>query len=312
MSRAAVKPASFLFRRPTRPDGAEPAKLRQRTGVDYSTEWARRYPVRLARAVVLDDMTIPLTRAIARPKVYGRDALERFDGPVIVAANHSSHLDTAILLSALPSRRRHRTVVAAAADYFFDRHWKAALSAFALGAIPMERVRVNRRSADAAAELITEGWSLIIFPEGGRSPHGWGQEFKGGAAYLAKRCGVPVVPVHLRGTRALLPKIGEPATARLRPGETEVRFGSFLHPSEEEDARRFSSRIEAAVALLADESEGDWWSARLRAGRGETPSLRGPEISSWRRAWELPQSADPSRNPRRHKAGSAATDWDEG
>ena len=71
-----------------------------------------------------------------------------------------------------------------------------------MGAIPIERARVGRRSADYAAGLIDDGWSLLIYPEGGRSPDGWGQTFRGGAAYLALRCGVPVVPVHLQAARA--------------------------------------------------------------------------------------------------------------
>ena len=49
--------------------------------------------------------------------------------------------------------------------------------------LPIDRSRVSRRSADLSAELIGDGWSLVIFPEGGRSPDGWGQEFRGGAAY---------------------------------------------------------------------------------------------------------------------------------
>ena len=137
----------------------------------------------------------------------------------------------------------------------------------------MERTKVNRRSADLAAALIDEGWSLIIFPEGGRTADGWGQEFKGGAAYLAKRCGVPVVPVHIRGTRAVLAK----SSSRFRPGSTEIRLGDALAPSEGEDARKFAARIERAVAALADEAESDWWSARRRAAAGTTPPFRGPE-----------------------------------
>jgi 1-acyl-sn-glycerol-3-phosphate acyltransferase len=162
----------------------------------------------------------------------------------------------------------------------------------------MERTKVNRRSADLAAQLIEEGWSLLIFPEGGRSLDGWGQEFKGGAAYLAKRCSVPVVPVHIRGTRAIIAK----GSARVRPGSTEVRFGDALWPAADEDARRFAARIERAVALLADEAETDWWSARQRAARGTTPPYRGPDASPWRRAWALPPSADPT--PRRAASGS--------
>ena len=302
---------NFLLRSPTRPGGVEPVPPEKGTGVDYGTAWARRYPVRLARAMVLDDLTVPAVQALARPHILGRDALERLDGPVIVTANHASHLDTAVLLAALPASRRHRTVVAAAADYFFDRQWKSVLSAFWLGAIPMERLKVNRRSAEVAAGLIEEGWSLVIFPEGGRSPDGWGQEFKGGAAYLAKRCGVPVVPVHLRGTRAVLPKSGGGLPARLRPGRVEIRFGRPLHPREGEDARRFSARLESAVAVLADEAETDWWSARLRASRDETPAIRGPDTSPWRRTWALAESADPARRRRRRVSGhDGRTDWE--
>ncbi|MGH9300241.1 MAG: lysophospholipid acyltransferase family protein, partial [Acidimicrobiales bacterium] len=238
--------ASFLARPPDRPQGASPRALEHRTGVSYETAWARRYPVRLVRAMVLDNLTIPLVRVVASPKVLGRHHLEPIEGPVIVVANHASHLDASILLAALPEQRRHQSVVAAAADYFFDRHWKAAISAFGLGAIPMERVKVNRKSADAAAALVEAGWSLLIFPEGGRSPDGWGQEFKGGAAYLSKRCRVPVVPAHIRGTRSVLPKGGDGVRARLRPATTEVRFGRAMSAGEGEDARRFSGRIETA------------------------------------------------------------------
>jgi len=295
----------FLLTKPTRPVGVEPLPLERRLGVDYDTAWARRYPVRLARAMLLDDVTWPIVRLGASPRVFGREHLEPLEGPVIVTANHASHLDTTLLLCCLPPRIRHHAVVGAAADYFFDRRWKAALWAFSLGAIPMERVRVNRRSADLAAALIEEGWSLVIFPEGGRSPDGWGQEFKGGAAYLAKRCGVPVVPVHLRGTRAIAPK----GSSQVRPGETEVRIGTPLWATEGEDARRFAARIEAAVALLADEAETDWWSARVRAASASTPPFRGPAASPWRRAWALPSSADPSARRSEQRAVREARSW---
>lgn len=297
-----VPPGRFLLRRPTRPRGAEPLPLEHALGTSYDTAWARRYPVRLARAMVLDDITRPLMRVACSPTVFGLDHLDPLELPVIIAANHASHLDTALLLSCLPARIRHHAVVAGAADYFFDRQIKATALAFVLGAIPMERTKVNRRSADLAAELITDGWSLVIFPEGGRSPDGWGQEFKGGAAYLAKRCSVPVVPVHLRGTRAVIAK----GSSRVRPGPTEVRFGDALWPENGEDARRFAARIERAVALLADEAESDWWSARRRAAAGQTPPFRGPEASPWRRAWGLPPSADAT--PRRADSGEEQDD----
>ena len=66
--------------------------------------------------------------------------------------------------------------------------YQTPVTELVIGAIPIERSKVTRRSADQAAELIDDGWSMLIFPEGGRSPDGWGQPFRGGAAYLSSRC----------------------------------------------------------------------------------------------------------------------------
>ena len=114
-----------------------------------------------------------------------------------------------------------RLVVGAAADYFFATRFTGALSALAMGAIPIDRTRVNRRSGDLAAELLEDDWSILIFPEGGRSPDGWGQPFRGGAAYLSVRTGAPVVPIHLEGTGRIMGQ----GMNRPRPGRTLVTFG---------------------------------------------------------------------------------------
>jgi 1-acyl-sn-glycerol-3-phosphate acyltransferase len=298
-----------VLRAPTWPGTVERPAPERNIGVDYDTTWSRSPAARLARAMILDNVTRPFVSLVASPTVLGAGHLEGVHGPVIFAANHSSHLDTSIVLSSLPVRFRHRTVVAAAADYFYDRRWKADLWSLALGTIPMERTRISRRSADLAAELIGKDWSLVIFPEGGRTEDGWGQEFHGGAAYLAKRCDVPVVPLHLHGVRPILPKGG----GRMRPGEVEVRFGIPLRPlgasdgaDREENARRFAARIEQAVAMLADEAETDWWSARKRAAAGATPDLRGPEAAPWRRAWALPES---KRKRSNRSTKGAAKPW---
>jgi 1-acyl-sn-glycerol-3-phosphate acyltransferase len=189
-----------------------------------------------------------------------------------------------LVLSILPSRFRHRTLVGAGADYFFDTRWKAALWSFAIAAIPIERQRVNRRSAEEAGQLLSRGWSMVIFPEGGRTPDGWARPFRpASAGYLATRSGLPVVPIYLEGTRRILAR----GSGTLRPGSTRVCIGRPLGAEPGEDARRFSARIEAAVAALADETATDWWSARRRAAAGRTPTLGGPAIGAWRRSWAL-------------------------
>jgi 1-acyl-sn-glycerol-3-phosphate acyltransferase len=180
-----------------------------------------------------------------------------------------------------------------------------------LAAIPIERTRVNRKSADTAAKLLEDGWSLVIFPEGGRSPDGWTQPFRGGAAYLARRTGRPVIPVYLHGTRHVLPKkpddVGLPPGGsgsearqggRLRRSPIVVLFGAPMTPDEGENAHRFSDRVEAAVATLAREVQSDWWQARRSVSpaaplEGAAIAHRGPAGSAWRRAWAL--DAAPSR-----------------
>ncbi|MHB8594032.1 MAG: lysophospholipid acyltransferase family protein [Acidimicrobiales bacterium] len=280
----------FPWSTPTWPDAVERAAPQRRLGADYTTGWTRRYPARLARAMVLDNVTRPLAHLLASPQVRGAEMLTLVESPAIFVANHASHIDTPLLLSVLPVHWRHKTVVAAAADHFFDRRWKAHLWALVLNAVPIERHRVNRRSADVAAALLDDGWNLVIFPEGGRSPDGWFQPFRGGAAYLAVRSGRPVVPVHLHGTRRILAKGGRGP----RPSRTRVTFGAPLVPDAGEDARRFGARIEATLATMADESASDWWSARRRAAAGTTPSPGGPTRAPWRRAWSLPLATPPS------------------
>jgi 1-acyl-sn-glycerol-3-phosphate acyltransferase len=281
--RSTVARATFPWSAPTWPGGIERPPAKRTLGVDYETAWARRYGARLARVVVTETMTRPLVHLLAAPKVDGLDRLEQLDEPVIFAANHASHIDTPLLLSVLPDRWRHRTVVAAGADYFFDRRWKAAFFAFVINAIPIERRRVDRKSAGHAASLLNDGWSLLIFPEGGRTPDGWGQGHQPGAAWLAVRTNRTVVPIYVEGTRRVLPRHG----SRVHLATTRVSFGSPIRPDPGIDARDLAVRIEKTLEVLADEQQSDWWTARRRAAAGRTPALTGPAGAKWRRSWAL-------------------------
>lgn len=284
-----LRTISFPLRAPTTPGGVEPAPIVKRTRGDYETEWSRKWPARMARAAIIDGPMRLGVAALAAPDRRGSDRLDDTVGPVIFAANHHSHIDTPLLLTTIPEPWRHKLVVGAAADYFFRSRITGAVSALAIGAIPIERSKVGRRSADAAAALIDDGWNLLIFPEGGRSPDGWGQPFRGGAAYLAMRCGVPVVPIHVEGTGRILRK----GRSLPRPSRTSVTIGDPITPTDDENAARFAARLEATVAALADEASTDWYSARKRAHAGQTPGLTGPLTGAWRRAWAL---GDRSRN----------------
>jgi len=305
-----LRNVGFPFRAPMVPRGVEVPAEPSTLGADYDTEWARTQIARLAREAIMAGPMRLLVRGLTEPDVHGTDRLADLlprpgddDGPtpVIFAPNHHSHLDTALMVRSVPAAWRRKLVTAAAADYFFDKRWKAALSALSLNAVPVDRETTNRRSADLMAGLIGDGWSLVIYPEGGRSPDGWGQAFKGGAAYLAGRTGAPVVPVHLDGTDSIFPK----GASRPKPGRTRVTFGRPLRPTEGESTRRFNDRIATAVAELADEASTDYWSARRRAAAGTTPALTGPGTQSWRRQWQLTERKQRGiaawRNPPRRR-----------
>lgn len=286
----------FPYRRPTRPRDIDLPASESGLGPDYDTEWARRPLPTVVRGVITEGPMRLATAAISTPTILGRDRLadlERMEDPppLIFAPNHHSHLDTALVIRAVPHVWRRRLVVAAAADYFFDRHWKATLSALALNAIPIDREATGRRSADQIRELIGDGYSLVIYPEGGRSPDGWGQPFKGGAAYLTSRTGAAVVPMFIDGSGAIFGK----GMRRPRPGRTTIAFGHPIRPVGDETTRRLSARIEAATGALADEVTTDYWTARRRASSGATPPLTGPSYGSWRRDWALTERRRSSR-----------------
>jgi len=280
---AALRAAEFPLRAPTLPGGVEPLPKEQKLGAAYDTDWARSPAARLGRLALLEGAVRPLIKAVADPERRGYDRLVGLDGPAIFAANHLSHLDAGLLLTSLPEPWRHRAFAAAAADYFFDTRLKGAAAALTLNALPIDREVTGRKSSDLIRGLIDDGWSLVIYPEGGRSPDGWGQEFKGGAAYLSARTGAPVVPVFIDGSGAIFGK----GMKRPKPGKTKVVFGAPLWPVEGESTRRFNARIEAAVTVLGDEALTDYWTSRQRAARGASPKLTGPEYTGWRRQWSL-------------------------
>lgn len=243
----------------------------------FDTAWSRRDGWNTVRAVIQEGLVLPAVRWLASPRPRGLERLAAVGRPAVIAANHASHLDTAVLIEALPPVWRDRLAVGAAADYFFRDRLRGNAAALAMGAFPVERTRASVTSARLALELVEDGWNLILFPEGGRSPDGWLQELKPGAAFVAVRTGRPVVPVWMTGTEHLLPK----NATRPRRGAVDVLFGDALYPAPGEQARDLTRRLEDAMRRLATEASSDWWTAL----RSEPADLSGPAAAHWRRIW---------------------------
>ena len=249
----------------------------------FPTDWARTEAGRSARDAILLLVMKPLVWNETSPEVFGLDNLEGMRPPVMFISNHSSHLDATLILTTLPPKWRNKTATAAAKDYFFDVWWRSAFTALVYGGFPIERGG-GERATDKAKELIRDGWNLIVFPEGTRSPDGWVQRFHHGSARLAVEMDMPVVPIAIVGAYAAMPK-GRFWPMPGRP-PIRVRYGLPLHPRPDETHQALSLRMQQAIAELFDEDRTSWWEARRRAERGETPKLTGPAGPKWRRTWE--------------------------
>lgn len=269
-------------RRPLVPRSAEPW-LADPEPHEFPTAWARTPAAKAVRAGILRFGFRPLVWNETDPSVEGRDNLEAVSPPVIFVANHASHVDTPLFLCSLPKRWRERTAVAAAADYFFDVWWRAATTALVFNTFPIERSGGKRATA-TARQLVTEGWNLLVFPEGTRSKDGWVGRWRHGAARLATEYRIPVVPVAIRGTYAAMPRGRSwPRKGRL---PVSVRFGAVLWPEDGEDFGSLSRRMQLELARLWDEDATSWYASLRRVSTGETPSLGGPQAARWRRVWE--------------------------
>jgi 1-acyl-sn-glycerol-3-phosphate acyltransferase len=256
------------------------------------TRWVRSRPAAAVRDGIQVGALAPLLGVQLATTVEGRARVEEAaaSGAVVLAPNHTSHLDAPLVLTSLPTAVRRRTVTLAASDYFFDAWWRAAATALVFNAVPIDRGPSGGRDG-LPIDLLEDGYHVLVFPEGTRSHDGYGSRFRSGAGHLAVEHGVAVVPIAIDGAWRAMPR-GQAWPSFGRP-HVRVSFGHALRAEPGESANRFTRRLEAAVATLLDEQRSDWWSALRRQHTGETPDRRGPQVAPWRRRWALLEPEPP-------------------
>ncbi|HTW67122.1 MAG TPA: lysophospholipid acyltransferase family protein [Bryobacteraceae bacterium] len=170
-------------------------------------------------------------------------------GSYVFASNHLSYMDTPVVLANIPVQFRFLAKRGLFQIPLLGTHLARA------GHIPVPRddARAAVRTMTTAAQVIRErGVSLLIFPEGGRSHDGRLDEFKEGAAYIAIRAGVPLVPIALKGTREVLPF----GSGHVRAGAVTMRIGDPISTAGAQlrDRERITAELrERIVSLLEDQ-----------------------------------------------------------
>ena len=165
--------------------------------------------------------------------------------PYIIAANHTSHLDTPAIITALgkTSRKLHPL---SATDYFYNSRFKAWFFSRCLNTLPFDREDNSLQSLRVAKEVLLQGENLLVFPEGTRSISGELQPFKSGLGLLAYETSASIIPTYIAGTFKALPK----GNRFPRKSNISVVFGAPIMPNSRQDptADKMSHEIYRDIA----------------------------------------------------------------
>jgi 1-acyl-sn-glycerol-3-phosphate acyltransferase len=216
-----------------------PERVRElrKAAAELDLPWARSAPARWIRENFMRFVLNPTMDFYAARKSEGYEKLAALDQPVILVANHASHMDTPVILSALPRKLRKHTAVAAAADYFYKSKIIASLASLIFNTVPLDRKGGGglTKTASHLDKLLNDGWSLLIYPEGTRSRGDGLGRVRRGAAVLASEHNLPIVPIRVDGTAEAMPP-GQFWPKRLRGRllshrhKIHVSFGEPIQP----------------------------------------------------------------------------------
>lgn len=240
-------------------DLAKPAQAAREKPFEFP-QYSRGWIARTVRRAALPAFLLPLLRIFAHIRVSGRENLASLQGPVIFASNHQSHFDVPTILASLPARWRYRVATAMSkeffdAHFFPERHTRSevltnslnyGLSTFVFNAFPIpQRQAGTAQTMRYMGELIEQGWSILIFPEGDRTQAGEIHPFLPGIGMMAAHLNVPVVPVRIVG----LEKVLHRSWKWPRPGRVEVRIGKPMRFADHSFAE-IAAEVERAVKDL--------------------------------------------------------------
>lgn len=175
-----------------------------------------------------------------RVALSGRDHIEE-GRPYVLMANHQGAFDIFALLAYLPVNFKW----VAREEIFRIPVLGWAMAAAGYISIDRKGKKKAMESVERAVAKIRDGASVLVFPEGTRSPDGEIHPFKRGGFTLAVKAGVPIIPISIRGSRNVLPR----SSLRLRPGRIEIIVGKRVRTDDRSLADRGSLMEEVKRAI---------------------------------------------------------------
>jgi 1-acyl-sn-glycerol-3-phosphate acyltransferase len=181
-----------------------------------------------------------------RLRVEGLEHLPK-NSPILLAANHSSHLDGPAVTASV-NRYMNHVYSLAAKDYFFNTPRKAKVCQHILNMIAFQRRGGSLECIKACQEVIAQNKMILIFPEGTRSISGELQPFKMGTGFLAMQLNIPIVPVRIEGSFEAFPKGAK--FPRRHP--IRVRFGKPIAIAPYQTQQATTSSRQLCQAIVND------------------------------------------------------------
>jgi 1-acyl-sn-glycerol-3-phosphate acyltransferase len=202
-------------------------------------------------------MVLVVAKVLCRIEIVGKENVPKH-GPYVMAPVHRSNVDFALV--SVVTRRRMRYMAK-------DSLWKSRLLGWfvgTLGAFPVRRGSADREALHTCIELIEQGEPLVMFPEGTRRSGPVVEELFDGPVYVAGRTQVPIIPVGIGGSEAMMPR----GSKLLRPVKLTLVVGAPIAPPVATDAGRVSRRaVKELTEKLRIEVQRCFDEAQQRAGR---------------------------------------------
>ncbi|MGD0929315.1 MAG: AMP-binding protein [Candidatus Korobacteraceae bacterium] len=217
--------------------------------------WAQRWPITWIREFIYYLLTWPATMIMAHPKIIGRENLRGVDGPFLISCNHITYIDVGFALIALPPHLRRKLAVGMWGELLWKMwrppqnwNWFMRLS-YKVGyylvvalfdVFPLPQQSGVRESFAYAGESVDHGYSVLVYPEGTRTPDGKPSPFRSGLGILAARLNVPVLPLRIDGLYEMKLKGHKIA----RPGQLTVVIGKPMRLPPETPPDEITNQVE--------------------------------------------------------------------